>query len=349
MTATSGGGTVQFSGVTSYRDSEFEYRLQASANDVRLNYPPSVTSVIDGEFAWAGAGGRSILNGNIVITRMSTASDLSFADLFSSLQLSGSSFGPSPLLEGLQLNVHVGAVQQLPIETTLVRDVQADFDLDFVGTLANPSLVGAIQIVQGELRMLGTHYQINRGEIRFIDALQAEPVLNVELETRIRDVDLALVLSGPGRDLDLSYRSDPPLPFHDLVDLVAVGKEPTIDPSIASRRRIEQQSLVQTGADNILSQAIARPVSKRLQRFFGVSRLKVDPQVGGLESNPTARLSTEQQIAEDITLIYSYDLSSAQQQAIRLEWNPDRNWSFIVTRDQNGLLGSDVLYKLRLR
>lgn len=349
LTATSGGGTVQFSGATSYRESAFEYRLQASAKDVRLDYPPNVASVIDGEFVWAGAGGQSILNGNIVITRMSTASDLSFADLFSSLQVSGGSFGPSPLLEGLQLNVHVGAVQQLPIETTLVRDVQADFDLDFVGTLANPSLVGAIQIVQGELRMLGTHYRINRGEIRFIDALQAEPVLNVELETRIRDVDLALVLSGPGRDLDLSYRSDPPLPFHDLVDLVAVGKEPTIDPSIASRRRIEQQSLVQTGADNILSQAIARPVSKRLQRFFGVSRLKVDPQVGGLESNPTARLSTEQQIADDITLIYSYDLSSAQQQAIRLEWNPDRNWSFIVTRDQNGLLGSDVLYKLRLR
>ena len=349
LTATSGGGTVQFSGVTSYRDSEFEYRLQASASDVRLNYPPSVASVIDGEFAWAGAGRRSILNGNIVITRMSTASDLSFADLFSSLQLSGGSLDPGPLLEGLQLNVHVGAIQQLPIETTLVRDVQADFDLDFVGTLANPSLVGEIQIVQGELRMLGTHYRINRGEIRFIDALQAEPVLNVELETRIRDVDLALVLSGPGRNLDLSYRSDPPLPFHDLVDLVAVGKEPTIDPSIASRRRIEQQSLVQTGADNILSQAIARPVSKRLQRFFGVSRLKVDPQVGGLESNPSARLSTEQQIADDITLIYSYDLSSAQQQAIRLEWNPDRNWSFIVTRDQNGLLGSDVLYKLRLR
>lgn len=349
LTATSGGGTVQVSGVTSYRDSEFEYRLQASADDVRLNYPSHVTSVIDAELAWAGAGGRSILNGNIVIERMSTASDLSFADLFSSLQVSGGSLDPSPLLEGLQLNVHVGAVQQLPIETTLVRDVQADFDLDFVGTLANPSLVGAIQIVQGELRMLGTHYRINRGEIRFIDALQAEPVLNVELETRIRDVDLALVLSGPGRNLDLSYRSDPPLPFHDLVDLVAVGKEPTVDPSIASRRRIEQQSLVQTGADNILSQAIARPVSKRLQRFFGVSRLKVDPQVGGLESNPSARLSTEQQIADDITLIYSYDLSSAQQQAIRLEWNPDRNWSFIVTRDQNGLLGSDVLYKLRLR
>ena len=349
LTATSGGGTVQFSGVTSYRASGLEYRLQATANDVRVNYPSNISSVIDGDLTWAGVGGQSILNGNVVISRMSTASDISFADLFSSFQTTEGNTGNSPLLERLQVNVHVGAVQQLPIETSLVRDVQADFDLDIVGTLANPAVVGEIQIAQGELRMLGTHYRINRGEIRFIDAPQAEPILNVELETRIRDVDLALVLSGPGRNLDLSYRSDPPLPFHDLVDLVAVGKEPTVDPSIASRRRIEQQSLVQTGADNILSQAISRPVSKRLQRFFGVSRLKVDPQIGGLESNPSARLSTEQQLAEDITLIYSYDLSSAQQQAIRLEWNPDRKWSFIVTRDQNGLLGSDVLYKLRLR
>ena len=349
LSATSGGGTVEFSGVTAYRAAEFEYRIHADAKQVRINYPSHITSVIDGDLTWAGAGGRSILNGNVVISRMFTASNLSFADLFASLHQPEGSLTPSPLLEGLQVNVHVGAIQQLPIETTLVRDIEADFDLDLVGTLASPSLVGEIQIAQGELRMLGTHYRINRGEIRFIDALRAEPVLNVELETRIRDVDLALVLSGPGRNLDLSYRSDPPLPFHDLVDLVAVGKEPTVDPSIASRRRIEQQSLVQTGADNILSQAISRPVSKRLQRFFGVSRLKVDPQVGGLESNPSARLSTEQQIADDITLIYSYDLSSAQQQAIRLEWNPDRKWSFIVTRDQNGLLGSDVLYKLRLR
>ena len=349
LTATSGGGTVQFSGVASYRASELEYRLQAIANDVRVNYPSNISSVIDGDLTWAGIGGQSIINGNVVISRMSTASDLSFADLFSSLGNTQGNFGSSPLLERLQINVHVGAVQQLPIETSLVRDVQADFDLDIVGTLANPAVIGEIQIAQGELRMLGTHYRINRGEIRFIDSPEAEPVLNVELETRIRDVDLALVLSGPGRNLDLSYRSDPPLPFHDLVDLVAVGKEPTVDPSIASRRRIEQQSLVQTGADNILSQAISRPVSKRLQRFFGVSRLKVDPQIGGLESNPSARLSTEQQLAEDITLIYSYDLSSAQQQAIRLEWNPDRKWSFIVTRDQNGLIGSDVLYKLRLR
>ena len=349
LTAASGGGTVRVGGAMAIRNSELEYRLHASAEDMRVNYPASINSVIDGEFTLAGAGSRSILDGNVVITRVSTAENLSFADLFGSLQQAEGDRGTSPVLQGMQVNLRVGAVSQLPVETSLVKDVEADINLEVLGTVSAPSILGTIGIAQGELRMLGTHYRINRGDIRFLNPLEAEPVLNVELETRIRDIDIALVLSGPSGSLDLSYRSDPPLPFHDLVNLVAVGKEPTADPSIASRRRIEQQSLVQTGADNLLSQAIARPVSRRLQRFFGVSRLKVDPQIGGLEANPSARISTEQQIADDITLIYSYDLSSAQQQAIRIEWNPDRKWSFIVTRDQNGLVGSDVLYKVRLR
>ena len=349
LSAASGGGTLRFTGATVYRDESLEYRLHATAEDVRVDYPRNISSVIDGQFTLTGAGSQSILDGDVLVSRMSTAENLSFADLFASLEEPEGDQGNAPMLQDIQVNVHVGNISQLPVETSLVRDVEVDFDLQVVGTVARPSVLGTVGIAQGELRMLGTHYHINRGDLRFVNPLQAEPVLNVELETRIRDVDIALVLSGPASSLNLSYRSDPPLPFHDLVNLVAVGKEPTTDPSIASRTRIEQQSLVQTGADNLLSQAIARPVSRRLQRFFGVSRLKVDPQIGGLEANPSARISTEQQITDDITLIYSYDLSSAQQQAIRIEWTPNRKLSFIVTRDQNGLVGSDVLYKVRLR
>ena len=90
-------------------------------------------------------------------------------------------------------------------------------------------------------------------------------------------------------------------------------------------------------------------MSPGLQRLFGVSRLKVDPQAGGAEANPAARISTEQQITDEVTLIYTYDLSSSQQQTFRLEYAPNRRWTFVLTRDQNGLVGSDVLYKTRVR
>ncbi len=348
LTAASGGGTFRVDGVVALRGSRLEYRFDATAEDMRVDYPKSVSSVVDGRFTLAGVGSTSILNGDLLISRLSLAENLSFADLFADLQQPEGVPVAASMLQGMQVNVRIGAVSQLPVETELARNVAADLDLNVMGTMAAPSILGEIGIAQGELNMLGTRYRINRGDIRFVNPLKPEPVLNVELEARIRDVDLALVLSGPAGALDLSYRSDPPLPFHDLVSLVAVGKEPTFDPTLATRRRIEQQSVVQTGADALLSQALARPMSRRMQRFFGVSRLKVDPQVGGLEANPSARISTEQQIADDLTLIYSYDLSSAQQQAIRIEWNPDRRWSFVVTRDQNGLVGSDILYRVRL-
>ncbi len=348
LIASSGGGTVRFDGVVAYRDAGLEYRLHAVAEDMRVDYPKTVSSVVDGNFTLAGVGSRSILTGSLLISRMSIRSDVSFADLFASLDRPAANRISSPTLQGMQLNLHIGAVPQLPVETDLIRNVAAEMELEVGGTVASPSVLGTASIVRGEVRMLGTHYQINRGDIRFLNPLQAEPVLDAELETRIRNIDLVLVLSGPARSLDLSYRSDPPIPFHDLVSLIAVGKEPTVDPSIATQRRMQQQSLVQTGADALLSQAIAEPVDRRLQRFFGVSRIKVDPQVGGLEANPNPRISTEQQIGEEVTLIYSYDLSAAQQQSIRIEWNPNRRWSFLVTRDQNGLVGSDILFKVRL-
>ena len=348
LTAVSGGGNLRLNGTVAYKDSNIEYRLQSTVEDMRINHPETINSVVDGQLTLAGVGSRSILNGEILISRMSTRNNISFGDLFSAVQGPTDGRAANPMLQGMRLNIHVGAVRNLPVETSLVRDIGADLDLNLLGTMANPTMLGTVAIAQGEIGILGTHYRITRGDIRFENRIRAEPVLNVELEARIRDVDFTLVLSGPSSSLDLTYRSDPPLPFHELVNLVVVGKEPSFDPGIAPRRRIEQQSLVQTGADNLLSQAIARPVSQRLQRFFGVSRLKVDPQIGGLEANPNARISTEQQIAEDLTLIYSYDLSSAQQQAIRVEWTPDRKWSFIVTRDQNGVVGSDVLYKVRL-
>ena len=68
--------------------------------------------------------------------------------------------------------------------------------------------------------------------------------MDFEFETRIRDIDIGLILSGPARRLNVSYRSDPPLSFADLVNLVAVGRSPITDPVISSQQRIQQQSLI---------------------------------------------------------------------------------------------------------
>ena len=244
--------------------------------------------------------------------------------------------------------MRVASIPNLVVETSLVRNVEAEIDLKVVGTGASPSLLGSIGITQGTIQMLGTRYHVNRGDVDFVNPFRIEPVLNVEMESRIRGVDLALVLSGPLRRLNLNYRSDPPLPFNDLVNLVAVGRAPTVDPSLASQQRVEQQSLIQTGANNLLASTLARPVSQRLQRFFGVSRAQGGPADRRPRGQPERahfdRTADRRRLDADLQLRSVFGAAAGGARRV----GPDRRWSFIVTRDENGLVGSDFLYKTRL-
>jgi translocation and assembly module TamB len=348
LSALSGGGRVQLAGTASFAGEAPEYRFNVDMARVRLRYPANISSLIDGEIVLSGASNRGLLAGEVLVRRAATNTQISLGDLLAALRAPTQTPARAPWLDNVQLNLHVASGPDFELETALVRNIEADLDVRLVGTAISPSLLGRMNISQGQVSFNGTRYTINRGEVSFVNPFRLEPVLDFELETRIRGIDIGLILSGPARRLNMSYRSDPPLSISDLVNLVAVGRAPTLDPVQASQQRVQQQSLFQTGANNVFEHAIERPVSPGLQRFFGVSRLKVDPQAGGAEANPSARISTEQQITSEVTLIYTYDLSSAQQQTFRLEYAPDRRWTLVLTRDQNGLVGSDVLYKTRL-
>jgi translocation and assembly module TamB len=348
LRATSGGGTVRMTGTALYEAGTASYRLSAEAQQVRLRYPTNMASTIDGQLTFSGTQEQTLLSGEITLSRLSISPDANLGNMIAALGEPQRTPAGGPFLRNTQLNVRIGSIPDLPVQTSMFRNMQVEVDMRLVGTAVSPSLLGNVNVTQGEMRFQGTRYVINRGDIDFNNPFRIEPILDFELETRIRDVDIALNISGPARNMNLSYRSDPPLEFNQLVSLIAVGRSPTTDPVLAAQERVEAQPLIQAGANTLLSQALSRPFSKGLQRFFGVSRLRVDPQVGGAEAVPTARISTEQQITNDLTLIYSYNLADSEQQSVRVEWAPNRRLSFIVTRDENGLVGADVLYKKRL-
>ena len=349
VTAATGGGTLRLTGNADFAENTVRYRVDAEADRVRVRYGDSVSTILNGKLTLSGVDLRALLGGEVVIHRASISPEVDLGRILAALGEPTVTPPSSPVLSNLQLNIQVGSVPDLDVETSLVRDMESRIDLRVTGTALQPSLLGRVSITEGRVGFHGTTYRINRGDIDFVNPFRIEPNVNFELETRVRDVDVALFLSGPARKMHLSFRSDPPLQFNELVSLIAAGRAPSQDPVFAARQAVEQQHLLQAGAGTVLSNALSRPQSSRLRRFFGVSRLRVDPQVGGAESDTSARIATEQQITSDLTLIYSYDLSSAQQQAVRVEWAPNRRWSIIFTRDENGLVGGDFLYKKRLR
>ncbi|HAX43274.1 MAG TPA: translocation/assembly module TamB domain-containing protein [Bryobacteraceae bacterium] len=358
LTAVTGGGTLALGGFIGFGGGEWSYRLQAKAAGVRVRYPEGVSTTIDSDLNLTGSQNASLLSGLVTVRRSGFSSRGDFASL-----IAGSG-NPIPVpatqnefLRNLQFDLRVRTSPDATFQTDYTQDLQTEADLRVRGSLGKPVVLGSVNVNQGEINFFGNRYQISRGEILFFNTATIQPSINLDLETRIRGVVVYIGVSGPLTRLNVNYRSEPPLQSREILALLTVGRAPT-----ATATGFQQQGLnpsaQQSGAgtnmlaeasNTLLGGALSASVSSRVEKFFGVSRIKIDPNVTGVENIPQARLTIEQSLSRDITLTFSSNLSRSSQQIIRLEWDLSRQWSAIAVRDENGAFGVDFLFRKRFK
>jgi translocation and assembly module TamB len=150
--------------------------------------------------------------------------------------------------------------------------------------------------------------------------------------------------------MKLSYTSDPPLQFQEIVTLLASGKTPTSDPTILANQPAQPaQSVGQMGESAIVGQALASPVASRLQRVFGLSQFKIDPSFTSGSDVPTARLTLQERISNNLTFTYVSAIDDPNSTIIRIEWAFSPKYSAVATRDQNGIFSINFFIKKQFR
>jgi translocation and assembly module TamB len=253
-------------------------------------------------------------------------------------------------LANVRLDVHVVSTPELQVQTSLAK-ISSNVDLHVRGTGAHPVLLGHINIVEGKIDFNGTTYTLERGDITFANPVTIDPILDIEASAHVRDYDITLGFHGSPlqNKLTSTYRSDPPLPPGDIIALLALGRTREEAANASTAPGAQQQTFSDNTSSALLGQAINATISNRVQKIFGVSRIKIDPQVAGVENSGYARLTVDQQISNKITLTYITNLSQSAQQIIQFEYNINRNVSFVAVRDQNGILSLDVRLRQRKR
>jgi translocation and assembly module TamB len=351
LTAESGGGKVNLGGFVGFGGGTLTYNVRANANDVRVRYPEGASINTSANVTLTGTSERSVLGGTVMLQQIGFSPRQDFGSMLSRTSAPVKvPRAPSGPLTGMRLDVRIRTAPSASVQTSLAQNLQADADLHLRGTLANPGMTGRVNISEGELVFFGTKYEVNQGSISFFNPNAVQPVLNIDLQTIAKGVEVVLTVSGPIENMKLTYRSDPPLQFQELVALLASGKTPTSDPTLlANSPAVPPQSFQQMGQSALVSQAIANPVSNRLQRVFGVSRLKIDPSFTSGSELPQARLTLQQQVTSNVTFTYITNLTQANAQIIRVEWAMNDQWSAIATREENGRFGVDFFYKKKFR
>jgi translocation and assembly module TamB len=350
LSGETGGGKIELSGFASYGGGQAIFRLHARAREVRVRYPEGVSTVANASLNLTGTSDSSMLSGTVTVLRTGINLQSDFSSILAKsaepVRTPSARKGP---LSGLSYDVQIETAPDIQLESSLTENLQAEANLRLRGTASNPAILGRINITQGKLTFFGTKYTLSQGSIAFYNPVKVEPILNIDLETKARGIDITLTVSGPLTKLTLTPRSDPPLQFSEIVALLATGRTPTSDPSLLTQQSSEPQSWQQMGASALLGSAIANPVAGRLQRFFGVSKLRIDPTLSGVENNPQARLTLEQQVTPSITFTYITNVTSSNPQVVRVEWAFSQQWSAVALREENGLFGLDFFYKRRFK
>ncbi len=349
LTAESGGGQIKFNGFVEYGGAALVYRLQAQADSVRVRYPEDLSITFNSQLSLSGSSDNSLLSGNVSVNKMSFQPKTDLGQLVAASSKPVPTVStPNEYLRGMQFDVHIESGPEMQVNTSLSSNVQAEIDLRLRGSPIRPALLGTVSVDSGDIQVFGNKYAINRGEVRFFNPVKIEPNFDMDLETKARGITVNISFSGTLNKLNVTYRSDPPLQTREIIALLAVGRDPNSTSPTGSDTTSAQAGFAQAG-NSLLGQALNAQLSNRVQRFFGVSRVKIDPQLTGVEALPQARLTLEQQVSRDITVTYITNLNRTQEQIVRVQWDISKEWSAVALRDGNGVFGIDLQFRKRFK
>ena len=346
VTGEAGGGVLALAGSVNYSEKPMHYDISAKTDRIRVRYPEGISWLVGGGLRLAGTLDGGLLTGKVIIQRVNLNAGLESAGILVSSDTGGGA--TSSFLRNLQFDVEASSTPDARMEWPGAQ-LEAEASLRVRGTAEHPILLGHIHVLSGELYFHNTRYRVARGDLNFANPFRLDPVVNVEATTNIQQYEITLNFSGQSSKLSLSYRSDPPLPANDIITLLALGQT-------SSESALRTGGSTQTGSSGataLLSEAISNQLGGRVERLFGITRFRVDPGLNGVTAtgsgqNATARITVEQQVTRNLTVLYESNVNSTQQQVIQVEYIVNRNVSVVALLDQNGTFGIDVKIKKRL-
>lgn len=341
LTATTGGGKLTIGGFLTYNNGLYA-DLTATGNVVRVRmYGLSTTA--NAALRLQGGPQSLLLSGNVLITRFDVGPNVDFAAFSSSTGGLSAPPDPSAASNKIRLDVRVTSSPQLDFQNSYAK-LAGTVDLTVRGTVAEPTILGRIQITEGSATFAGTKYELQRGDIYFTNPVRIDPVIDLDATARVETYDITIGLHGTASNLRPTYRSEPPLSEADIFNLLALGRT---QEEAQINNTLETQQGTDPTTSALLGGALNATVSNRIGKLFGGGSVKIDPAFVGALGNSSARITVQQQLTRQLSVTYATNVNATAEQLIEGEFDFTPNVSLVVERDETGVFS--VVYHIRRR
>ncbi|MFN0119358.1 MAG: translocation/assembly module TamB domain-containing protein [Blastocatellia bacterium] len=355
LTADIGGGKMEMTGGAAFVGFRPDrWRFQIKSTGVRLDYPRDTRTTLDGDLVLQGGRQLQVLEGLVNVRR---AEYLAEANLFELIERITAEFsgggGPAGGEEGpfppTQFDIRLIADDSLIIRTKTL-DLVGGATMQIRGRADDINVGGRITITRGlidDFLQSQTRYRVTTGVIEFSGVSGKLPRVNIEAETEIGGYRPIILVSGPADKLKFAVRSEPPLTEREVVSLITTGRLPDDRGLNVNNAQSVAQTSINTVAQ-VATQSLSRSIESNVTgRLFGLNRFSIDPLLTGRGADPTARITVGRRVTRDLSITYSTNVASNQDQVILIEYRASDKMSFVASREQNGTFALDIRLRKR--
>lgn len=331
-----GGGKVTVTGGVNLQP-KLNFDLGLSAQGLRMLYPQGVREGVDANIRLTGTMENAQLGGTVNLSDISFTPAFDLNEMIS--QLTGGVETPPSrgFSQNLRLNIALRSTNEIALASRTLS-IGGAANLQVRGTLANPVILGRINLTNGDIILNGERFLLDGGTVAFVNPSETEPVVNVSLKTTIQQYDIYLRFNGPVTQLRTNYSSDPALPSADIINLLAFGE--TTEASAQNPSTTANQQ-----AAGLIASQVSSQVTSRVSKIAGISQLSINPVMGN-SANGTksgANITVQQRVTGNLFVTFSEDVNLGQ--TIQGQYQISPRVAVSATRNPNGGFAVDTLIK----
>ena len=190
-----------------------------------------------------------------------------------------------------------------------------------------PAIKGEIKVREGSLKVMNRVFEVERGNVKFTEAVPANPNLDLMLETQVSAYLVRILISGHAVDPIIELTSEPDLSEEDIMAVLLFG-QPLNDLDNDQRGRMQEENdpgqELQKNLAGLAMAFGAQGLQDSMGDSFGVDMVQM-----GADSEGGSTLMVGKFITPDIMLKYHQSLEKSGTYFMTLEYSLNRYFKVI--------------------
>ncbi|MHB8844675.1 MAG: translocation/assembly module TamB domain-containing protein [Nitrospirota bacterium] len=340
-----GGGSVAVTGNAQLDGSRLvDFSARAAIENVTVRYPAGLVATVGGALYYDGDADSQTLSGEVQVRRAKYEKRVEWKSMLVDFSRGFTQKKKTDIgwIGETQLNVRFLGRENILFESNLAK-IPLDIDMLFRGTVNQPQVLGRIEALKGEVYFRKNVFKILHASADFTDPNRINPTLDVQAETRVREYQIQLGVTGTADRAVVTFVSEPPLSDSNILALLALGRTSDELKGMESNVGVGEATSFATGKFQDILESRARSLT-------GLDRFQVDPYISKTDV-AVPRVTVGKEVVQDrLFMTYSSNVgASTPEQVFRIEYILNRNMSLVGEQNELGNLGADVKFRFEFK